>query len=133
MYGYSQYENKGKQWEDGPMFYTYPMEHKIKIIMYFGWSCKQVDVKLQSVDSKFDDQLQWPLKCTLSLQLLDQLGEHHLERRAELQIKRGSISNAFGIKYDEIRNPTNGAQHLKEDCLHFRVDVKHKTPMKTQL
>ena len=133
MYGYSQYEDKGKRWEDGPMFYTCSMGYKVKIVMYFGCSYQQVDVKLQSVDSKFDDQLQWPLKCTLSLQLLDQLGEHHLERRAELQIKRGSISNAFGIKYDEIRNPTNGAQHLKEDCLHFRVDVKHKTPMKTQL
>ena len=84
---------------------------------------------MQSVDSKFDDHLQWPLQCTLSLQILDQLGEHHLERRPELQIK--SNSNAFGIKYDEIRNPTNGAQHLKEDCLHFRVDVKHKTPMNT--
>ena len=85
---------------------------------------QQVDLKLQSVDSKFDDQLQWPLQCTLSLQRLDQ----HLERRPELQIKRGSNSNAFSI---EIRNPTNGAQHLKDDCLHFRVDVKHKTPMNT--
>ena len=83
------------------------------------------------MDSKFDDQLQWPLQCTLSLQLLDQLGKHHLERKAELQIK--SNSNALGIKYDEIRNPTNGTQHLKEDCLHFRVDVKHKTLMNTQL
>ena len=107
------------------------MGYKVKIVMYFGCSYQQVDVKLQSVESKFDDQLQWPLQCTLSLQLLDQLGEHHLERKAELQIKRGSSSNAFGIKYDEIRNPTNGAQHLKEDCLHFRVDVKHKTPMNT--
>ena len=131
MYGYSQYEEKGKQWEDGPTLYTCSMGYKVKIAMYFWCIFKQVDVKLQSVDSKFDDHLQWPLKCTLSLQLLAQLGEHHLERRAELQIKRGSSSNAFGIKYDEIRNPTNGAQHLKEDCLHFRVDVKHKTPMVT--
>ena len=131
LYGYSQYEDKGKRWEDGPTFYTCSMGHKVKIVMYFGCSYQQVDVKLQSVDSKFDNQLQWPLQCTLSLQLLDQLGKHHLERKAELQIKRGSSSNAFGIKYDEIRNPTNGAQYLKQDCLHFRVDVKHKTLMNT--
>ena len=107
------------------------MGHKVKMVMYFGCSYQQVDVKLQSVDSEFDDQLQWPLQCTLSLQLLDQLGENHLERMAELQIKRRSNSNAFGIKYDDIRHSTNGAQHLKEDCLHFRVDVKPKTPMNT--
>ena len=102
------------------------MGHNIKTYLHLGQYRKYVDIKLQSVEGEFDDQLQWPLHCTLSIQLLDQRGEHHLQRSVELQIKRGSNSNAFGIKYDDIRNPTNGAKYLKEDCLHFRIDVKPK-------
>ena len=128
LYRYSQYEAKGKHWEGSPTFYTCSMGHKVKMVMYFGYSYQQVDVKLQSVAGEFDDHLQWPLNCNFSLQLLDQLGEHHLERKAELQMARGRILDLHfsSIKYNEIRNPTKGAQYLKEDCLYFRVDVKPK-------
>ena len=128
MYGYNQYEGKGKHWEDGPTFYTYPMGHKVKIVLWFSLSLWHVRAKLRSVEGKFDDQLQWPLHCTLSIQLLDQWGEQHLERSSKLQIERGKKLDLHfsAIRYDEIRNPTNGAQYLKENSLHFRVDVKLK-------
>ena len=124
LYRYSQYENKNIWWNYGPTFYTSPIGYKVKIELFFG---SKLFVELQNVAGEFDDHLQWPLHCTLSLQLLDQLGKHHLERRAKLQIQRGS-SDMFSIQYmyDEIKKPANGAQYLKEDCLHFRVDVKPK-------
>ena len=69
---YSQYENKSIWWKDGPTFYTSPMGHKVKIKLFFGGLfC----VALQNVVGKFDDHLQWPLHCTLSLQVLDQLAK----------------------------------------------------------
>ena len=64
---------------------------------------------LQNVEGKFDDHLHWPLHCTLSLQLLDKLGKHHLERSVKLQIPRGGSSNSQLKK-----KPANGAQYLKE-------------------
>ena len=130
MHRYSQYgPDKIRWWEDGPTFYTRPMGHKVKIKLYFGFI---LYVRFQSVEGEFDDQLQWPLLCTLSTQLLDQRGEHHLERKTELQIKRGSYSDVFSsinYVYGDIKYPTKGAQYLKEDRLHFRVDVKPNCDM----
>ena len=119
---YSQYENKSIWWKDGPTFYTSPMGHKVKIKLFFGGLfC----VALQNVVGKFDDRLQWPLHCTLSLQVLDQLGKHHLQRSVKVQIPRGGSSNMSAIyTYNILKNPANGAQYLKDDSLHFRVDVK---------
>ena len=68
---------------------------------------------LQNVEGKFDDHLHWPLHCTLSLQLLDKLGKHHLERSVKLQIPRGGSSNMSAIyTYNKIlkKNPANGAK-----------------------
>ena len=126
VHRYSQYEGNHKMWEDGPTFYTCPLGHMVKIYIYFA---SRLHVELQIVPGEFDDQLQWPLHCTLSSQLLDQHGEHHLERSAELQIGKEQCPVALSINYafDEIKNPKNGAQYLKEDCLHFRVDVKPTT------
>ena len=131
---YSQYEDMGKWWY-GPTIYGSPMGHKVQIQIWFS-RIQRIKVELQSVVGEFDDQLQWPLHCTLSLQLLDQQGEHHLERSKELKIMRNcglltaifatDLHNAVGISYNDIRNPGNHAQYLKEDCLHFRVDVKPK-------
>ena len=122
LHRYSQYENKFIWWEDGPTFCTRPMGHKVKIKLFFGGI---LFVALQNEAGEFDDHLQWPLHCTLSLQLLDWHGEHHLERSKKLQISRGGSSNMSAIyTYNEIKNPASGAQYLKEDSLHFRVDVK---------
>ena len=126
LYRYSQYEDKFKWWEDVPTFYTCPMGHKVKIILFLGSS---LYVKLQNVAGQFDSHLQWPLQCTLSLQLFDQMGEHHLKKTDEFKIGKGQdsgIIHSIKYGYNEIRNPKNGTQYLKEDCLHFRVDVKPK-------
>ena len=88
-----------------------------------------MEVELVSVAGEFDDQLQWPLHCTLSLQLLDWHGERHLERRKVIRSNVHSLAdedNAIVISYYDIQNPRNGPQYLKDDCLHFRVDVKPK-------
>ena len=97
LHRYSQYENKFIWWEDGPTFYTSPIGHKVKIRLFFG-SNNNLYVKLQNVAGEFDDHLQWPLYWTLSLQILDQLGKHHLERRAKLQIPRRGSSEMFSIR-----------------------------------
>ena len=126
LYRYSQYD--GKFW-NGPTFSTYPMGYKVQISVWFSKIYNHIEVGLQSVKGEFDDDLQWPLHCTLSLQLLDWHGECHLEGSKELKVTRSDLTYIHPgvvISYDEIRNPRNGAQYLKEDCLHFRVDVKPK-------
>ena len=125
VHRYSNYEKTFKHWQDAPPFYTCPIGHKIKIVVYFA---SLLYVNCRSVAGKFDDQLQWPLQCTLSIQLLDQWGEHHLERRAEFKVEKGQHSDMWLVHYTyrDVRNPRSGALYLKEDCLHFRVDVKLK-------
>ena len=77
---------------------------------------------LQNVEGKFDDHLHWPLHCTLSLQLLDKLGKHHLERSVKLQIPRGGSSNMSAKK----KNPGKWCSILERtiESLDFRVDLK---------
>ena len=77
LYNYSRYEGKGQTWKDGPTFYTCPMGHKVKVRLWIARTYERFDVDLQSVAGEFDDQLQWPLLCTLSIQIFDQRGEHH--------------------------------------------------------
>ena len=127
LHRYSQYEGKNNRWKDGPTFYTCHMGHKIKImIQFFSSIIKRFEVEVKNVEGEFDDKLQWPLHCTLLLQLLDQRGEHHLKRSAELQIVKRGYSRLFAIGCHQIKNHRNRPQYLKEDSLHFRVDVKPK-------
>ena len=126
LHNYSQYEGMGTRWSDGPTFYTHPMGYKVKIRVYFTQFFRRADLELQSMEGEFDDELKWPLKGTLTIQLLNQLGEGHLERSVDLQVKRNSYSDELSIKYRQIKNTQNGIQYLKDDCLQFRVDMKLK-------
>ena len=123
---YSQYEGMGKRWSDGPTFYTHPMGYKVKVRMYFAQFFRRADVELQSMESEFDDDLIWPLKGTLTIQLLNQLGEGYLERSVDLQVKRKSYNDELSIQYGQIKATENNVQYLKDDCLQLRVDMKLK-------
>jgi len=73
LHNYSQYEGMGTRWSDGPTFYTHPTGYKVKIRVYFTQFFRRADLELQSMEGEFDDELKWPLKGTLTIQLLNQL------------------------------------------------------------
>ena len=73
----------------------------LKIYLEFEHYQKYINIGLQNVAGEFDYQPQQSLPCTLSTQLFDQWGDH-LERRAELHIRRNCFNvtcTEFGVSY----------------------------------
>ena len=78
----------------------------------------------------YDGQLQWPRDCTITIQLLNQLGEHnHFTKTVEGVLTRPTCmktniiwSDAGFIAHSDLgyKADTN-TQYLKDDCLQFKI------------
>lgn len=96
---------------------------------------KSVGVWLRCVKGLYDHRLAWPAKVTVTLELLNQLGDHdHIinTNLFELQQLSGDdptvrhhCVDAFSyncILHEDLKyNEGKRTQYLKEDCLTFRV------------
>ena len=125
-----------------PDMYTHSCGYKFFInVAPAGWGEGQnthVAVWLWSMPGEFDDQLFWPAKFTITVQLLNQLGnfghvkvtkrfewnrlypafpESHSIRRKPVD----SFSNTFSAHTELGENVRNRTWYLKKDCLHFKV------------
>lgn len=125
MYEYSTYEGSCCYWQHGPMFYTHPMGYMVGVQLYFSGPRNEFDVELHHKEGEFDDQLEWPMRCILTVTILNQrCDKYHLERSASLDLEKKNLVD-IRIPYSDIRRPSqNGAQYVKDDCLRFRLQVK---------
>ena len=120
-------------------FYTRDGGYKMLLIV-FPNGCTgrdQVEVGACLMKGDHDDHLTWPLKGTLTVQLLNQLGDsNHSEpvifhfggSSAKCQrVKYGieSPSSAWSIRFMPLNRLSYDAdkkcQYLKDDCVYFRV------------
>ena len=88
-----------------------------------------MSVKLEAHSGLFDDSLQWPAKCTITLQLLNQhRDQDHVTVTKELEWKQPTdgpepiiFSNKF-IAHDDLKwNAEKQTQYLKDGRLCFRI------------
>ena len=128
MPNFSSYQKKTfKEYEDAPCFYThiggYRMQVRTMPDRLAGkeansavWS-EVMSVFVYVVKGDFDDQLKWPLKATVTLQLVDPTGGHEpYEKRREGVLPRGGkISWYPFILYTELE------KYIRNDSLRFRV------------
>ena len=88
-----------------------------------------VGVVFTTMKGEFDDQLKWPVKCTITLQLLNQTRDRdHVTVTKEIQWDKppGYQSYAISLNFiahDDLRyNPQKQTQYLRDDdCLIFRI------------
>ena len=125
-----------------PDMYTHSCGYKFFInVAPAGWGEGQnthVAVWLWSMPGEFDDQLFWPAKFTLTVQLLNQLGNFgHIKVTKRFEWNRlypafpgshsirpkpvDSFSNTFSAHTELGENVRNRTWYLKKDCLHFKV------------
>ena len=125
-----------------PNMYTHSCGYKFFInVAPAGWGEGQnthVAVWLWSMPGEFDDQLFWPAKFTLTVQLLNQLGNFgHIKVTKRFEWNRlypafpgshsirpkpvDSFSNTFSAHTELGENVRNRTWYLKKDCLHFKV------------
>ncbi len=110
---------------DGPTFYTYPRESRFKLVPTM--------VKLYQLPGEFDDEIKWPVKCTVTVHLLNQLGDHdHIRGSKTLMLTRPQKKTYTGgpdplmVPYTTIHFPKVGIQYLKDGCLKVRVYIALK-------
>ena len=122
--GYNKYKGKNKRWTEGPEFYTYPTRYRMKVNLFFSWWNK-IDIELTNLPSEHDDRLQWPMRCTLTVTMFNQAGDHdHYVHTRDLDVEKGKYNYAMAIVYNKIDNSPRGVQYLQNDSLKFRVDVR---------
>ena len=107
---------------------THPDGYRLKLICasvldMFGFTLKKVK-------SDNDSNLQWPLRCTINLTLLNQAGErNHITRCDDLKIERES-STTFAeflkklcIQFSEICINHPSIKYICHDRVLFKIDI----------
>ena len=78
---------------------------------------------------EYDDQLNWPVKVKVQLELLNQTGNHHhvvrtrnMKWNKDRRDTLGKIDYSL-MKYSDLEKSSDGVQYMMNDCLKFRVHV----------
>ena len=114
--------------------YTHPGEYKFVVGLWphgvRDGNGTYFSAVIYSEHGPFDDQLKWPAKVTISLQLVNQYRDSdHYSRDIECKTDREKVgrgisfgSNRCFIPHADLDwNHDNKTQYLKDNCLHFRV------------
>ena len=129
MDNFKQHKDKKDAWFSPPL-YTHPGGYKFCISVEAHRYIGNVSVSLYAMKGGFDNQLQWPVKCTITLQLLNQQrDQYHITKTGGFQwikptqetIYVSYFSPTF-IAYSALEyNRHKQTQYLKNDCLLFQV------------
>ena len=88
--GYSKYKGKNTRWNEDPEFYTYPTRYRMRVNLYFS-ALNRTDIELTNLPSEHDDRLQWPMRCTMTVTMFNQAGDHdHYVQTWDLDVRKGN-------------------------------------------
>ena len=132
----SDFEDKKAKREvvKSPPMYTHPGGYKFVVGLWphgvRDGNGTYLSVVVYSEHGPFDDQLKWPAKVTISLQLVNEYRDSdHYSRDIECKTDREKVgrgisfgSNRCFIPHADLDwNHDNKTQYLKDNSLHFRV------------
>ena len=110
-------------------FYSHHHGYKFSLKISYNEDFNDIGAHLYLMVGEYDDDLQWPMKGKVQLELLNQAGDHrHVVRRRKLKLtkdKRDSdivISESI-IKYSSVEHVSTSIQYIVNNCLKFRVHV----------
>ena len=117
---------------DSPPMYTHPGGYKFKPKLYLKYAYgTNVAVGVYSLEGDHDATLKFPVKFTITLQLLNQhRNQDHYTRDIQCEVTRemiGSVYSYIGADSTFIPHATlewnrdKQTQYLKDDCLKFRI------------
>ena len=119
---YTRYKQDRSRWENDTIFCTFPSNCKMKVnLLFFLWG---INIELTHVESAVDDNLQWPMKFTMTVILINQAGDHgHYQVTQDVEVKRGRYNDDIDIPCATIENPPPGVQYIKNDHIRLEVSV----------
>ena len=98
------------------------------LIRYYGGKYDDIGTYLCLVEGENDDQLSWPVKVFVTLELLNQAGNNNqqLQRCKAMEWAKGErveqIDNSL-IKYADLEKTGDNLKYLLNDRLKFRISV----------
>ena len=110
-------------------FYSHHHGYKFKLrICYFTSHHNDIGAYLHLMKGEYDDQLNWPVKVKVQLELLNQNGDHHHVVRTMnmkwIKDKRDTDTIIASLmKYSDLEKSSDGVQYMMNDCLKFRVHI----------
>ncbi len=116
---------------DGPLFYTHPRGAKLQAHTFFCSDFGIIGVQLCQVPGEFDDEIKLPVKCTVTVHLLNQLRDQdHISGSETFTLTRPTKRTYTGepdpleVDYNTIEDSSKReVQYLKDDCIRCRVSV----------
>ncbi len=131
---YSWYKGTGTSLRaDCPLFYTHLRGAKVQVRTVFNYSAT-VCVELWRLPGEFDDLIEWPVKCIVTVHLLNQLRDQdHISGSRTIVLARPT-KRSYARHPDPLDVECNiiedrsrrEVQYLKDDCIRFRVGVELK-------
>ena len=119
---------------DSPPMYTHPGGYKFRLRLcpkgWCGGKGTHVSVSVYALKSDHDAELKFPVKFTITIQLLNQhRDQDHHTRDIQCEVTREKIGSRLNIGYDWTLishaalewNRGKQTQYLKDDCLRFRI------------
>ena len=115
-------------WDSPPMS-THYHGYELCIRVYYNYTYTHVGVYGYSMVGKYDDQLKWPVTCTITVQLLNQhQDKDHVTASERLTWNKPTSGNLLGWISSTLHpisdlgwNARNQTQYLKDDCLKIKV------------
>lgn len=118
---------------DGPTFYTHLEGCKLWVRICFGHSGRRrMDVELWHVPGAYDGVLHWPVKCTVTAQVLNCHGDHdHITGSRECILERTynaklTPTDVLRVNYSglEIDEAIKKIRYVENNRLHFKITVQ---------
>ena len=104
----------------GDEFYSCEQGYKFHLNILYSSN----DVAIFLYVGEYDDQLLWPVKVKVRLELLNQAGDHHHVVRSNAwewkKEKKGGCEIIDIVKYADLEKRDDGVQYMMNDCLKFR-------------
>ena len=119
---FSQLKGKGTSWISDPFHYSFMLGYKFKFRLFFS-STTWMGVCLFLLPGEHDDKLLWPIKCTASIQILNQVEDrNHIERSESWEWNRTTAQTYKDISkvdYSTLSTHT----YLKGDRLRCKLRI----------
>ncbi|XP_064385541.1 TNF receptor-associated factor 4-like [Halichondria panicea] len=119
-------QDSGERWYNKTNFEFLSTGCKIMLCLYLGET--GIDIELTHVESKADDQLEWPRTFSMTVTLIDQ-GEnqdHHVFQGENLILHRNECNDTIQIPYSTIENPPDEVEYIVHDHIKMEIIVTEK-------
>lgn len=115
-------------------FYSHQSGYKLKLrLKFYPPPHNDVGVFFYLMRGEYDDELPWPAEVTVTLKLLNQVGDHHhVERTKNMNWAKDKRDTTVDIvlnliKYPLLEREGDTVQYMMDDCLKFRLNITTTT------